>query len=58
MYTLRIELADSDTTDAFETLSNYIEMDEAVTLLQGLGVDDEKLKGVVCSLALRQAGLE
>lgn len=53
-----VELADGDVVDAFETIESYLDLEEAVGLLQSLSVDNEKLKGVVCGWALRKAGLD
>lgn len=57
-FTNRVELADSSATDSFEVLTGHLELPEAVSLLQELGVDDDKLRGLVCANALRQAGLD
>lgn len=57
-YENTVTLADGDVVDNFETLVSYVDVTEAVSLLQGLGVDDNKLKGAVCGLALRNAGLD
>jgi len=57
-FTNTVELADSATVDGFETLESYLDLQEAVELLQALGVNNEKLRGVVAASALRRAGLE
>lgn len=53
-----VVLADSNTVDNFETVESYLELPETCDLLQQLGVDSDKLKGVVAAWALRKAGLE
>lgn len=58
LYNSMIELASSDTVDHFETLEGYLGLEEATTLLAGLSVDNEKLRGLVAAWALRKAGLE
>lgn len=53
-----VELAEGDTVDAFETLESYLDLENAVILLQALDADNDKLKGAVAAWALRKAGLE
>lgn len=56
--TSTVLVADSNTVDSFETLEGYLDLTEAVELLQALGVEDNKLRGVVTGWALRKAGLD
>jgi hypothetical protein len=54
-----VTLADSNTVDSFETVEGYLDdLSETCDLLQQLGADTEKLKGVVAGWALRKAGLD
>jgi hypothetical protein len=53
-----VVLATGDAVDSFETLENYLSLEEAALLLSELGVDNDKLRGLVAAWALRKAGLE
>jgi len=57
MYRETVERADASTTDSFITLVDNLDLPDAVSLLQELGVDDGKLRGLVYGWALDKAGL-
>jgi len=53
-----VVLADGNTVDVFESLEDYSDLSSLCDMLQELGVDNDKLRGVVAAWALRKAGLE
>ena len=52
-----VERPDWDVQESFNQLVDALDIEDAVALLQGLGVDDAKLRGAVYGWALGKAGL-
>lgn len=55
---MTVTLVYGDAQDAFANLVGYISMEDAVNLLREVGVDNDKLKGLVCAHALSEVGLD
>jgi len=52
-----VVILDSDAQDVFQNLVDNSSLQDIVTLLNELGVDNDKLKGAVYGWALNEAGL-